>query len=548
MTDRPSPDLVFNQVPALAGYDLAAFDAPLLGALDALAPSCDRDALHRWGRTLGAPEVLALGDDANRYTPELETHDRVGNRVDRVRFHPSYHALMRLSVEHGMHAGPWEPGAGGTAHVERAAQMHLRHQVEQGTSCPITMTFAVVPALRQQPELAARWLPRVLSRAYDSRLIPAAQKSGALFGMAMTERQGGSDVRANTTRATPNADGTYALHGHKWFCSAPMCDAFLVLAQAPEGLTCFLVPRFTPDGSANRFLLQRLKDKLGNRSNASSEVNFDATFAERVGAPGRGVATIIEMVRHTRLDCAVGAASLIRRCVAEALHHARHRSAFGKRLVEHALMRRVLADLCLESEAATLLAMRLARAFDDAASSETDAALARILTPIAKYWCTQRETPVAREALECLGGNGFIEASPLPRLFRESPLNAVWEGAGNVQCLDVLRALGREPEAAPALFSMLERRAGDDPRFDRWVARCRAHFDDPTTLEGRARRVVEDLALGVQSALLMEHAPSAVADAFLATRLSPERGAGFGTYDAEVDEATLFDRAMPVVG
>lgn len=551
MTTRPAPDAVFNQVPALEGYDLAAHDAPLLGAWHAFTDGADANALHAWGARLGKAEVLAMGDDANRYEPELETYDRVGHRVDRVRFHPSYHALMRLSVEQGLHALPWEDGAPPSAHVRRAAFMHLRHQVEQGTSCPITMTFAVVPSLQRQADVAAEWLPKVQVRAYDPRLAPAANKAGVLFGMAMTERQGGSDVRANTTRAQALGDGTpgtpYALSGHKWFCSAPMCDAFLVLAQAEAGLSCFLVPRFLPDGTQNRFLLQRLKRKLGNRSNASSEVVFDNTYGVLIGAPGRGVSTILEMVRHTRLDCAVGAASLIRRCTAEALHHARHRSAFGKRLVDQPLMRRVLTDLCLESEAATLLALRLAKAFDDADRDEGAAALVRIVTPIAKYWCTQRETPVAREALECLGGNGFIEESPLPRLFRESPLNSVWEGAGNVQCLDVLRALGREPLAAPALFSLLDARTGEDPRYDAWLTRCKAHFDDPATLEVRARRVVEDLGLALQAALLLEHAPASVADAFVATRLGP-RGRGFGTYDASVDEQALLDRAMPLVG
>lgn len=542
------PHEVFNQATPFENINLADADAPLGDALERNGAAHATDALRSYGARLGDAEVLAWGDQANENEPTLVTYGRFGHREDRIAFHPSYHALMALATDVGLHAMPWEPDAPASAHVVRAAHMYLRHQVEQGTSCPITMTFAVVPSLRRQPDLAEQWVPRVLPRAYDPRLVPAREKTGCLFGMAMTERQGGSDVRANTSRATADGAGgpgaAYVLDGHKWFCSAPMCDAFLVLAQAPGGLSCFLVPRFLEDGTRNALELQRLKPKLGNRSNASSEVIYRNAIGYLVGDEGRGVANIIEMVRHTRLDCAIGAASLIRRCVAEAMHHARARSAFGKVLVDQPLMKNVLADLALEAEAATALAFRLARAFDEAERSDEHAAFARLATPIGKYWTTKRETTVAREALECLGGNGYVEESPMPRLFRESPLNSVWEGAGNVQCLDVLRAMQREPASVEAVASELRAATGADARYDAFVERTLSGLRDRASLEVRARRVVEDLGLALQASVLLQ-GDAHVADAFVASRLGGEHGNALGTLDPGVHFDAVIQRSMP---
>lgn len=544
------PHDVFNQALPLSDHNLADGDAAFRDTLHANGAGAAFEALRTYGARLGTAEVLQWGEQANRHAPELHTYDRFGRRRDEVEFHPSYHALMKLATDVGLHAMPWEPNAPAAAHVTRAAHMYLRHQVDQGTSCPITMTYAVVPSLRLQPELAERWVPRVLPRAYDPRLAPASEKAGCLFGMAMTERQGGSDVRANTTTATPDGPagpgGRYRLNGHKWFCSAPMCDAFLVLAQAPGGLSCFLVPRFLEDGTRNTLAFQRLKSKLGNRSNASSEVIYENTAGWMVGEEGRGVATIIEMVRHTRLDCAVGAASLMRRCVAEAIHHAQHRATFGKRLVDHALMQNVLADLCLESEAATALAFRMARAFDEADGDEQAAAFGRLATPVGKYWATKRESTVAREALECLGGNGYVEEGPMPRLFRESPLNAVWEGAGNVQCLDVLRAMQREPRCVEAFAIELDRARGADRRFDAYADRALAALREVDTLEVRARRVVEQLGLALQAALLLQAGNEAVSDAFIGSRIAGDWGAMLGTLGAGVAYSEIIARSTPV--
>ncbi len=546
---------VQNQPPPLEDYNLWEFDRP---ARDALALYCDDNSGAQadtetlsYGARLGRAEVLRLGELANRYEPELRTYDRFGHRIDEVEFHESWHRLMSLSIEAGIHSTPWTSADSG-AHVRRAAMSHLKHQVEQGTSCPVTMTFAVVPSLRIQPEIASVWEPRAMSRQYDPRLIPAHQKTGVLFGMAMTERQGGSDVRANTTRAraigTRGPGNEYLLRGHKWFCSAPMCDAFLVLAQSEGGLSCFLVPRFTPDDERNPFQIQRLKSKLGNRSNASSEIVFDDTWAQMVGEEGRGVATIIEMVRHTRLDCTLGAASLIRRCVAEACHHTAYRYAFGRRLIEQPLMKNVLADLCLESEAATAAGFRLAAAFDAAQHSEDAARFARIATAIAKYQVTKKETDVAREAMECHGGNGYVEEAPIARLFRESPLNSIWEGSGNVQCLDVLRAAQRDPETLSLFVAELDEARGGDARYDGWLDALKDRLSDPSDLELRARRVVEELATGLQASLLVRHAPAAVSDAFVASRLVGERGRAYGTLGRDVDFDAIIERSLPQVG
>ncbi len=553
LAQQPS-DAVLNQAVALEDYDMFEWDMPLRDALTREGAAWAESDVRTYAQELGRAEFLKLGELANDYPPELKLFDRFGHRIDVVEFHPAWHELMRSAIARGAHASVWSDPKPG-AHVARAGLGHVRHQVEQGHSCPLTMTFAVVPSLRLQPDVAAEWLPKVLSRSYDERFAPIADKRGALFGMAMTERQGGSDVRANTTRATPlgspGGGQAYRLNGHKWFCSAPMCDAFLVLAQTEEGLSCFLVPRFRPDGTQNTMRFMRLKSKLGNRSNASSEVFFEDCFGQLIGTPGRGVATILEMVRHTRLDCALGGASLIRRCVAEAAHHVRHRWAFGRRLSEQPLMKNVIADLALESEAATALAFRLARAFDDATANPDATAFARVATPVAKYWITKRETTVAREALECLGGNGFVEESGMPRLFRESPLNSIWEGAGNVQSLDLLRAIGREPDTLEAYFAEAQLAVGADARYDAALLKIKDGFADRSTLEIRARRVVEDMAKVLQAGLLLRHAPHAVGDAYVRSRLGGpnglEHGDALGTLPPDVDFDAIIARSTPLV-
>jgi len=541
---------VVNQPPPLQGYNLFLQDH-VLGA-----------ALHREGagwaderaRALGAlagSEPLTWGVQANAFPPVLRTHDRYGHRIDEVEYHPAWHQLMRLAVAHELHALPWrapQPGA----HVARAALFFVLSQVESGHGCPISMTYSCVPALRIQPDVAAEWEPRITSTQYDPRMLPAAQKTGALCGMAMTEKQGGSDVRANTTRARALGRGgpgrEYELTGHKWFCSAPMCDAFLVLAHTERGLSCFLLPRWLPDATRNRFYIQRLKDKLGNRSNASSEVEFDAAWARMVGPEGRGVATIIEMVNHTRLDCVIGAAAMMRQAVAQAAHHAAHRSAFGKRLIDQPLMRNVLADLCIESEAATVAMMRLARAYDEGGGNAQQHHFGRLATAVVKYWVCKRTPPLVAEALECLGGSGYVEESILPRLYREAPLNGIWEGSGNVICLDVLRAMGREPESVEAFFDEISVAGAGNRQLDAFVAGLRADLSDFEAIECRARRLVEKMALALQAALLVRHADAAVADAFCAARLSGDHGLAFGTLPAGVDFGRIIERARPQVG
>ncbi|MFF7749593.1 acyl-CoA dehydrogenase family protein [Streptomyces sp. NPDC007971] len=540
-----STHTVANQPPPLVGYDLFTADRALLEAVGrhTAAEVVDevRDELSVLGRASGSAQVQEWGVQANEHPPRLRTHDRYGHRIDEVEFHPAWHRLLGKGVGAGL-TGAWTRPAG---HVRRAAGFLIWTQVEAGNCCPLSMTHAAVPALRTDPGLAAEWEPRLTSTVYDRQLRPPGQKPGALFGMAMTEKQGGSDVRANTTGARPLAEaGTYTLTGHKWFCSAPMSDGFLVLAQAPGGLTCFLVPRVLADGTRNVFLLQRLKDKLGNRANASAEVEFDGTWARRVGEEGRGVRTIIEMVAATRLDCALGSAGLMRQAVAQAIHHCTYREAFGGRLVDKPLMRNVLADLALESEAATALTLRLAAAYDD--GGEQERAFLRLAVPAAKYWITKRCTPVAVEAAECLGGNGYVEESGLPRLVRESPLNSVWEGAGNVQALDVLRALQREPGALDACLTEIGRAHGADHRLDRAVKDLFTELADLEGIEGRARRLVERLALVLQGSLLVRYAPPEVADAFCASRLGGDRGASFGTLPSGLDTASVVERARPV--
>ncbi|MGW4753318.1 acyl-CoA dehydrogenase family protein [Streptomyces chartreusis] len=539
-----STHTVTNQPPPLVGYDVYTTDRALSEAVGRhVAPELLDEVgeeLAAFGRTCGSAQVQEWGVLANENPPRLRTHDRYGHRIDEVDFHPSWHRLLGKGVSAGLTAA-WVRPAG---HVRRAAAFLLWTQVEAGNGCPLSMTHAAVPALRTDPGLAAEWEPRLTSMIYDRELRPAERKAGALFGMGMTEKQGGSDVRANTTTATPLAEsGTYSLSGHKWFCSAPMSDGFLVLAQAPEGLTCFLVPRVLADGSRNVFRIQRLKDKLGNRSNASSEVEFDGTWARRAGEEGLGVRTIIEMVAATRLDCVLGSAGLMRQAVAQAVHHCDHREAFGGRLVDKPLMRNVLADLALESEAATTLALRLAAAYDT--GGEQEKALLRIAVPAAKYWVTKRCAPVTVEAAECLGGNGYVEESGMPRLVRESPLNSIWEGAGNVQALDVLRALQREPAALDAYLREVGQARGADHRLDGAIKALLTDLADLDGIEARARRLTERLALVLQGSLLVRFAPPEVADAFCASRLGSDGGSAFGTLPHTLNLTAIVDRSRP---
>ncbi|AQS66902.1 acyl-CoA dehydrogenase family protein [Streptomyces pactum] len=543
-----STHTVTNQAPPLVGYDVFTADRALTAAVERhLAPELLDEALEELsglGRGCGSVQTQEWGAQADRNPPVLRTHDRYGHRIDEVGFHPAWHRLLGKGVSAGLTAAWSRPGG----HVRRAAGFLMWTQVEAGNCCPLSMTHAAVPALRADPDLAAEWEPRLTSRVYDRELRPAHLKAGALFGMGMTEKQGGSDVRANTTSARPLAeDGTYELTGHKWFCSAPMSDAFLVLARAPGGLTCFLVPRVLADGTRNVFLLQRLKDKLGNRSNASAEVEFAGTWARRVGEEGRGVRTVIGMVAATRLDCVLGSAGLMRQAVAQAVHHCTYRETFGAKLVDQPLMRNVLADLAVESEAATTLALRLAAAQDAAdGGDERERALLRIAVPVAKYWVTKRCAPVAVEAAECLGGNGYVEESGMPRLVRESPLNSIWEGAGNVQALDVLRALGREPRAMDAYLTEVGLTRGADHRLDAAIRGLLTELADLGAAEGRARRLVERLALVLQGSLLVRYAPPEVADAFCAARLGGDGGAAFGTLPPTLDLASVVERARPV--
>lgn len=535
---------VTNQPPPLTGYDVYRADRALTAAVERHLDPDLLDEVHgelsALGRACGSAQVQEWGAQANDNPPRLRTHDRHGHRIDEVEFHPAWHRVLGKGVAAGLTAAWTRPGG----HVRRAAAFLLWTQVDAGNCCPLSMTHAAVPALRTDPEFAAEWEPRLTSMVYDRELRPAHLKAGALFGMGMTEKQGGSDVRANTTSARPLPDGeTYELTGHKWFCSAPMSDGFLVLAQAPGGLTCLLVPRVLTDGTRNTFLLQRLKDKLGNHSNASAEVEFDGTWARRVGDEGDGVRTIIEMVAATRLDCALGSAGLMRQAVAQAIHHCAHREAFGGKLVDKPLMRNVLADLALESEAATTLALRLAAAYDT--GGEQERAFLRIAVPVAKYWITKRCTPLATEAAECLGGNGYVEESGLPRLVRESPLNSIWEGAGNVQALDVVRALRREPEALNAYLLEIGESRGADHRLDAATKDLFTELADLDGIEGRARRVTERLALVLQGSLLVRHAPPEVADAFCASRLGGDGGTAFGTLPTSLDLGSVVDRADP---
>ena len=542
---------VLNQATPLEDYNSFDADRVLQEALRREGGDWAEDRARELGAIAGSAQTIRWGFEANEKKPQLKTHDRYGHRIDEVEFDVSWHELMRIGVSHGLHATPWrEPGVG--AHVARAAMFMLLMQVEAGVGCPLSMTYSAIPALRKQPELAAEWEERFLSLDYDERSLPAERKSGALCGMAMTEKQGGSDVRANTTVATPlNGGGPgaeYELVGHKWFCSAPMCDAFLVLAQTDSGVSCFLMPRWTPDGERNSFQIQRLKDKLGNRSNASSELEFRGAWARMVGEEGRGVPTIIEMVNHTRLDCVIGAATGYRAGVVQALNHAAQRAAFGKDLIEQPLMRNVLADLAVESEASTVAALRLARAYDEVAAGDEDAAnFRRIANAVLKYWMCKRQPAHAVECLECLGGNGYVEESGLPRLYREAPLASIWEGSGNVQCLDVLRAMVKSPASVDAFFAEVMEGAGAEPKLDAYVAALRDEIPgDVETIELRARRIVERMAVALQASLLVRYGDQSVADAFCASRLSGDWGQAFGTLPAGTDFGRIVERHRPV--
>ena len=538
---------VFNQVPPLVDYDLVADDAALLDGLAREGAGWAAEGVHSLGRLAGTAQAQTWGRQANEHPPVLHTHDRYGNRVDEVEFHPAWHELMGVAVSHGLHGGPWSDGGEG-AHVARAAKFYA-WRVDAGHGCPISMTYAAVPALRQSPELAAQYEPLLTNSSYDFGLRAPLGKRGLLAGMSMTEKQGGSDVRANTTTATLQPDGSYRLVGHKWFTSAPMCDVFLTLAQTPDGLSCFLVPRVLPDGGLNPLRLMRLKEKLGNRSNASSEVEYEGAVAWRVGDEGRGVRTIIEMVNLTRLDCVIGAASGLRQGAVTATHHAVHRQAFGRQLVDQPLMRNVLADLAIESEAATTVMMRLAGATDRSFRGDgRETAFKRLALAVSKYWTCKRWPAHTAEALECLGGNGYVEESDMPRLFRESPLNGIWEGSGNVAALDVLRAMAKEPETVDAFFAELDAAAGADNRLDAAVRGVRDSLADTGTIEVRARRVVEGMALALQGSLLVRYGHPAVADAFCASRLGGDWGQAYGTLPPGVDFAAIIARTTPKTG
>lgn len=525
---------VLNQPPPFEDVNLFTGDRALADAVARAGGAQHIARLSALGARCGSAEVIDWGVEANRNIPVLESFDRYGQRIDEVRFHPAYHQLMRLGLESGLASVAWDGTPVG--HVAHAAILFLTGQADSGTSCPMTMTYASVPALRATQGVADEWVPRITAGRYDPAFRPAFEKAGVTIGMAMTEKQGGSDVRANTTRAEPSGEaGWYSLTGHKWFCSAPMCDAFLTLAYAEGGLTCFLVPRWLPDGTRNAgFRVMRLKDKMGDRSNASSEIEYHGALARRLGEEGRGVATIIQMVQHTRLDCVIGSAQQMRGALAQALWHTAHRSAFQRRLIDQPAMAAVLADLAVESEAATALGLRLAQAFDEADP------VARLLTPIAKYWVCKRAPGLVYEAMECHGGAGYIEAGPMPRLFRQSPLNAIWEGSGNVIALDLLRAIGREPEGVEALQSFLAAQRGRDAAYDAWIGA----IDLESAHEGNARLCVEQLALAAQAAVLLGW-DSPAAEAFCRLRLTP-RGSAYGAFDAVIDTRALIERAMPV--
>ena len=535
---------VFNQVPSLDGANLYRLDLPLQEWIRRYDGAWAHERLSAYGALAGGA-LMQAGFLANENKPVFKSHDRYGNRIDLVEFHPAYHELMRTAVEHGLPSLPWtDPRAG--AHVARAGLTYMHSQAEAASGCPLTMTFAAVPAIRLQPNVAEQWLPKILATEYDPRNLPMEQKTGVTIGMAMTEKQGGTDVRANTTRAYPIGLGGpgqgYELVGHKWFCSAPMCDAFLTLAYTDKGLSCFLLPRHRPDGTRNAFYIQRLKNKLGNWANASSEVEYRGAFAWMLGEEGRGVATIIEMVAMTRFDCMVGSSSLMRQALTQAAHHCAHRQVGGKLLADQPLMQNVLADLALESEAALALCMRMGRALDHAHDAQEDK-FARLVTAVGKYWICKRAPEMIYEASECMGGTGYVEETIMPRLYREAPVNSIWEGSGNVQCLDVLRALSKEPGVLDALFAELGDGHGD-ARLKAHIQRLKADFADTADIQYRARQLTEDMAVALQAKLLLEAGNATVSDAFIASRLEG-RGRVYGTLPRGVDVEALLARSTP---
>ncbi|MFZ5617237.1 MAG: acyl-CoA dehydrogenase family protein [Pseudomonadota bacterium] len=534
---------VTNQPPPFEDINLYDNDAALIGAVESAGGELHGERLSAFGGRCGSAEVLEWAQLANKFTPQLKSFDRYGRRLDEVEFHPAYHWLMDLGLGAGVSAGAWTTDQAG--HVLHSALMFLMGQAEGGVCCPMSMTYAAVPALAHEPRIGEEWIPRATAAQYDPRFIPANEKRGVTIGMAMTEKQGGSDVRANTTRAERVGDH-WALTGHKWFCSAPMCDAFLTLAYAEEGLSCFLVPRWKPNGERNAIHVMRLKDKLGDRANASSEIEYHGAHAEMIGEAGRGVRTIIDMVQHTRLDCIVGSAGGMRAALAQALWHAEHRNAFQKKLIDQPAMKRVLADLAIDSEAATALAFRIARSFDRAADDETEAAFMRLATPIAKYWTCKRQPGFVYEALECHGGAGFIEEGVIARYFRASPLNAIWEGSGNVIALDVLRAIGREQGSLEAVVGEIAKAQGSNGHYDRCAKRLAEWLEPGALNEFSARAFAEDMGLALQGAALYGVAPDYVFDAFCNARLDPEaRSYGYGASDALIDADALISRAAP---
>ena len=547
LADRFSTHEVTNQVPLMVPYDAHATDTPLIDAIKREGGAWAHKEFADLGVAVGG-EMMAAGFLANENKPVFKPFDQFGHRIDEVEFHPAYHRLMELGVQHGVANFSWRHADKTGAHVARAALMYLYTQADQGTSCPLTMTHAAVPVLRQSPNLAASWLPRILSTEYDGRHVPAWEKRGNTIGMGMTEKQGGSDVRANTTRATPlgaaGPDQLYELVGHKWFMSAPMSDAFLVLALAERGISCFLLPRFAPNGDHNAIRIQRLKNKLGDWSNASSEVEFHGALAWMVGEEGRGIATIIEMVALTREDCMIGSAGIMRQALVQAIHHCRHRKAFGKLLVEQPLMQMVLADLALESEAAVAFSLRVARAIDASTRDPQEAAFARIATAIGKYWICKRCPPFVNEAQECLGGAGYVEESILPRLYRQAPLNSIWEGSGNIQCLDVLRALAREPITREALFAELAKAKGGHALLDAEIDALTKQLTDTADVEKRSRHLVERIAIALQAAILIGAGIDFVADSFCQSRLGHDNGRMFGALGANVPATKLIERAF----
>ena len=530
MNDRAAKPVeqTSNQPPLLAGYNAWEQDPILRAAVEREGGGWIGERAHTLGELVGSERMQLLADQANRHLPQLRTHDRYGERIDAVDYHPAYHELMTLAFGAGLHSLAWKAKRGG-AFVARAALNYLWSQAENGTACPVTMTFAAMQVMRNDAQLAAEWEPKLLADAYDPRPLHLSQKRAVTVGMAMTEKQGGSDLRSNQTVATPLGDDAYALEGHKWFCSAPMSDGFLTLARTGTGVTCFFAPRSLADGTRNGIHIQRLKDKCGNRSNASSEIEYHGAWAHRIGAEGRGIATLIEMAHLTRFDIVVASAGMMRGALNQALHHCAHRSAFGKPLIAQPLMQNVLADLALEAEAATLLAMRLARALDRSARDRQEQSLARILIPVAKYWLAKRSPAFMFEAMECLGGNGYVEEAPLARFYREAPVNSIWEGSGNVACLDVLRSMQKQPDSVAALLAEIRAGAGGDRHLALFVDAIEAQLAETDNIEQRARRIVEMAALALQACLMAQHAAPAAADAFFSSRVRGDWGHAFGT-------------------